>query len=306
MLGFTSNWKSIVFSKSVTIRLILINVLVFLLFRIPYVFLSLAGNPTLTDSYLNWCQLNLMVPSSFIALLHRPWTLFTHLFFHQDIGHIASNMIWLYWFGEIFQQVTGTKKTFPVYLYGGIVGALLFIISYQFLPYFSAQSANSLAYGASAGVMAIIVATATLRPQYEVNLILIGRVKLIWMAMVIGIFDFISIPMDNAGGHIAHLGGAFMGWLFSYYWQRGTDFSKPINSLITALSNSFQKKPVYKKGAYRPMNDRYDKNIEPTTAFLKREQQKKTDAILDKISKSGYESLNKEEKDFLFKITNTK
>lgn len=272
---------------SIPIQLIYINVGVFLIIRIVGVICLLFNIPNL--SVLDYLEL----PSSIPDFLHKPWTLFTYMFTHFDFFHILFNMLWLYWFGNIFLQFFNARQFGGLYVLGGLAGAVFFILTYNTLPYFSPVVSYSALIGASASVMAIVFAISFYRKDIEINLFLIGRIKLIYLAVATLVIDFLAITSDNAGGHIAHIGGALLGILYAAQMKQGKDFTKPINKVIDWVVNLRKPKPkmhvTYKRGETEyEYNDRKNKNNE------------EIDLILDKLKRSGYESLSSEEKKKLF------
>lgn len=264
--------------------LICINVAVFLCINIPAVLDQLFngfGNSTITALANNYLALPAYLP----RLLTRCWTPLTYMFMHDGIFHILFNMLWLYWIGQIFEEYLGNKRTITLYLLGGLAGALFFIASYNIFPAFTTSGLlwGSSVVGTSACVMAIVVATATLLPDYTIYLMLIGPVKLKWLAVFFVLIDFLTVAGANSGGEIAHLGGALMGFIYIKQLQRGHDWSKPISKI-------FSSKPKVIHGG---MNEG-GKNSP---------RQDEVDRILDKISLSGYDSLNKQEKETLFRAS---
>jgi membrane associated rhomboid family serine protease len=229
----------------------------------------------------------LAVPFDISRLLVRFWTPFSYMFLHFDFWHIFINMLWLYWFGRIFLEFLSSRKLLTVYLWGGIFGALFFILSYNTFPVFE-DSLNIPVVGASASVMAIVAAISFYVPRYTLNLFIFGRVRLIWIALIYLAIDLYLIPYDNnAGGHITHLGGALFGFLYA------VNLKKSFFTLRPFKRNLFKKK-AKKDASYRYTNDELY-NIR------KKQEQEEIDRILDKISKHGYEVLSKKEKDALFK-----
>jgi len=208
-------------------------------------------------------------------------------------------MLWLYWFGKIFLEYLDQKKLVAVYLLGGIIGAIVYILSFNIFPAFADFVDISVAIGASASVMAVVVAIAAYVPDYTVSLFLLGRIKIKYMAL--GIFILTSI-MDfsvNSGGKLAHIGGALLGYLYTVNLRRGHDMGRGINKIIDFFSTLF--KPRKKvRVTYKKPTDDYEYNK------IKAEHQAKINSILDKISKGGYDSLTKEEKDLLFKESQKK
>ncbi|MDF9831292.1 rhomboid family intramembrane serine protease [Parabacteroides sp. PF5-6] len=282
-----TNLKRIFRSGNILVKLIYINVGVFLLFRLAavlFLLFNVAGLP-----FLEYLQM----PSSPVLLLLRPWTLFTYMFTHYDFLHILFNMLWLYWFGGIFLQFFNERQLGGMYVLGGIAGALLFLVAYNIFPYFQAVAGSSFLMGASASVMAIVFAVSFYRKEYEINLLLIGRVKLIWLALFTLIVDLLAITSTNAGGHLAHIGGALLGIWFASRIQKGKDMTAPVNRLIDWLVNLGKKKPKMKVTYKRTETDQ-EYNAR------KQEESKNLDDILDKLKRSGYDSLSKEEKKQLF------
>lgn len=269
-------------------RLIYINLGVFLVFALLRVFLFMAGSPS------GWITSVLAVPADIHSLMVRPWTIVTYMFYHKEFLHILFNLLWLYWFGQLFLQFFAQRQLTWVYLLGGISGALLYILAFNLLPPFKGYAEKSLALGASASVLAVVIAVSTLQPNFTVYLLFLGAVRLKYLALATVVIDIISIPVSNAGGHIAHLGGALFGFLYVVMLRKGTDLAKPFYHLA---SIKFPKRNRMKV-TYRSHNADYDYN------YRKAQKQKQVDDILDKIARSGYDSLTKEEKDILFKANN--
>jgi len=269
-------------------RLIYINLGVFLVFALLRVLLFFAASSS------GWITGFMAVPANLQSLMIRPWTIVTYMFYHEDFLHILFNLLWLYWFGQLFLQFFAQRQLTWVYLLGGISGAFLYIIAFNLLPPFKGYAEVSLALGASASVLAVVIAVATLQPNYTVYLLFLGAVRLKYLALATVIIDIISIPVSNAGGHIAHLGGALFGFLYVVALRSGTDLAKPFYS----ISSIKLPKRNRMKVTYRSHNADYDYN------YRKVQRQKQIDDILDKIARSGYDSLTKEEKDILFKANN--
>jgi len=277
------------------IKLIYINIGVFILITLVAIIGFLIKDPLISEKALNLFS----VPSLFSTFILRPWTIITYMFLHQDIWHILFNMLWLYWFGGIFLEYLDQRKLVAVYLLGGISGALVYMISFNIFPAFSGVVTESVAIGASASVMAIVIAIAAYVPNYTVNLLLLGRVKIKYLAL--GIFILTSV-MDfsvNSGGKLAHIGGAFFGYFYILGIRQGRDIGKGINRILDFMVTVF--KPRSKiKVTHRKPADEYEYNR------TKAEHQAKINTILDKISKGGYDSLTKEEKDTLFRESQKK
>lgn len=270
-------------------RLIYLNIAVFLFISVGSIIGYLLNDQTLSLKILNLFS----VPSSIKAFILRPWTLITYMFTHKDILHILFNMLWLYWFGTIFLEYLDQKKLVSVYLLGGITGAIVYIISFNIFPVFDQVVSESVAIGASASVLAIVVAIALYVPDYSVNLILLGRVKIKWIALVIFILTTVMDFSVNSGGKLAHIGGAGFGYLYTVNLRRGRDLGKGINKTIDFLATLF--KPRKKmRVTYKKRTTDYEYNK------ARSDHQEQINKILDKISKGGYDSLTKEEKDLLF------
>jgi len=279
-------------------RLIYINIAVFLIIKIIEMIGVLAAKPSMADSIVSF----LAVPASLGALAGKPWTPLTYMFTHQAFMHILFNMLWLYWFGKIFISYLDQRKFVSLYLLGGLAGALLYIAVFNIFPAFAGTVHVSMALGASASVMALVIATAVYLPDMEILLFLFGRIRLKYLALITflitSIFDF-SV---NTGGKIAHIGGALMGLAWGYSIRHGRDIGGWLNSIIDFMVVLF--KPGKRlKVTYRKPKNSYDTSQTRTDYEynqVKAERQKAIDHILDKISKGGYDSLTREEKEILF------
>nr|NQU93237.1 rhomboid family intramembrane serine protease [Bacteroidota bacterium] len=288
--------------KTILGRLIIINVAVFLLVNIVNLFLWLLQVNNQPDSMggISIVTYYFAVPASLQSLFYRPWTLFTYMFLHEGFFHIFFNMFVLYFGGRIFMEYLSEKKLLNTYIFGGLAGAIFYIAAFNIFPVFSNTLSYSVALGASASVLAILIAVATYVPEYSVVLVLFGKVKLKYLALAIIAIDVLSISRGNAGGHIAHLGGALWGFLYIKMMKQGTDFTVNFASMnlrrffkyFTKAKNTGDFPPGSNNG--RPLSDD-DYN------FQKKHYQERIDKILDKISKSGYNSLTREEKELLFK-----
>jgi membrane associated rhomboid family serine protease len=270
-------------------RLLFINIGIFLFIRIAHGVSSLFLVPVLDFYDVTHA---LAIPANVSNLLLKPWTILTYMFLHWDVMHILFNMLWLYWMGKIFQEYLGSKKLLNTYLAGGFTGAVFFIAAYNIFPLFSSSVPSAFALGASASVLAITIATATLLPDYPIQLILFGTVRLKWIALITIFLDLINISGNNAGGHIAHLGGAFYGFMYVRSLRRGKDPTAWMTKFFDRLTSKSKMKV-----AHRQKKKDEDYNI------TKKARQEKMDEILDKISKSGYGSLTQAEKDFLFTMS---
>lgn len=301
-MAFVDEIKKMYLSGNIIIKLIFINIAVFAIVNILGLFSFLFGGAVTGDlGIINW----IAVPADLKVLLYRPWTIFSYMFLHYDFLHILFNMLWLFWFGKIFMEFLTSKQLLNVYLLGGISGAILYILAFNVFPAFKPLVPVSYALGASASVYAIVVAISAYAPNYAINLMFIGRVKIKYVAIFVIVLDILSIAGSNAGGHIAHLGGALFGYLFAVQHKSGSDITKGFSNFIDGLSEWFKKKPKMKV-----TENKFKNNKKPTTDReynqQKADDQSEMDRILGKISKSGYESLTKAEKETLFKISKKK
>jgi len=286
--------------SSILPRLMIINIGVWILIQVAFV-VGWAFNRS--DITVEMAILDyLALPASPDLLIYRPWTLITYMFLHTSFWHILFNMLWLYWFGKIFTQYLSQRQLLVTYLLGGLAGGLLYILAYNALPVFANDLLLARALGASASVMAIVAAISFYVPNYTINLIFLGRVKIFYLALALFVLDFFMIRHGNAGGHIAHIGGAIYGFFYVYYLRKGKDFSKifPRFRGSSGWKSRIRRKPGTKTNkAKRPKSDE-EYNRERAA------KQKRIDHILDKISRSGYDSLTKEEKELLFNQSNKK
>ena len=277
-----------VFARSGTglTRIIFINVIVFLLVNILDAFIKFNGNGF---SILYW----LAIPGNVVLALTHAWTFITYMFLHEGLMHILFNMLWLFWIGNIFVEYVGSKRLVGVYLLGGLSGGILFAVASMLFPlYFY----NTFLLGASAGVMAVVIATAVLLPDYVIHLLFFGPVRLKYLALTSFILTSLLDISQNTGGKIAHIGGALFGLLFMFQYKKGGDITKPVTDFIDWVQSLFSGRSRIKV-SYRKRDSDEDYNAS------QKAKQQKVDEILDKISKSGYEALTKEEKDFLFKAS---
>lgn len=279
-------------------RLIVINVAVFFIISILRILLFISGNSPVLGALVSGVIENISLPLSLSGVLHKPWTLITYMFTHIELFHVLWNMVTLFWFGQILADYTSTKKIVPLYLLGGIAGAIITLLLFAFVPGLMMYQSGTMV-GGSAGITAIVIAAATLVPHFKIHMMFIGPVKLLYVALVVVFIDVLNVASySNVGGNLAHLGGALMGYIFIVQYKKGNDWSKGISSLLDWLAGifSFSKrsklKVAYKK---KVSDDEYNYNKKIT--------QEQIDNILDKISKSGYESLTKSEKEILFKAS---
>jgi membrane associated rhomboid family serine protease len=250
-------------------KIILINVVVYLLPFILKTILFLFGINDL--SILNW----LTISADLSELIFKPWSLLTYGFLHGSLSHIFWNMIIFYYFGNIIHNLFGEKLIINLFLSGIVIGGITYVFSYNIFPAF--KNVNSVMIGASAGVMSVLFFLTSYSPNYKIRLIFFD-VKIIYIALFLFFYDIIQIPLNNSGGHIAHIGGAVWGYYYCIKYNNGRDLVGIFNSFFKRSKPKFNFKPKNNKS--------FDQN--------------KIDSILDKISDSGYDSLSKSEKEYLF------
>lgn len=275
---------------SIAIRLVFWNVI---LFVVPEVIFAVLKLFKIDIHYLNFVS----VSSNLNDLVWKPWSLISYSFFHSGIMHLLFNMLMLYYVGRLFITFFTQKQLLGVYLLGAIFSSCIFIISYAFLPALTSISTQMI--GASGSVMAILFATTSYQPYMEVRLFGVFKMKLWHIAFIIVFFDLIQLPLENTGGHLAHLGGAVFGYIYIFLLKKGTDLTSGINSFFDFMVTAFSKKQgtKFKKVYVNPKKPNVKRESKIVT---KDKAQQQIDEILDKISKSGYDSLTKDEKEFLF------
>lgn len=297
MAGIFDDLRQTFRQGNIVVRLIYINVAVYVLCTLLSVVLGLFAIPSVE------LLRNFYLPADLLQLVRRPWTFITYMFMHAGVWHLLGNMLWLYWFGRIFLYFFSAKHLRGLYVVGGLVGGLLYIVAYNLFPIFSGQLYSATLLGASASVLAIAIATAVREPDYRINLMFIGPVRLKYFALFIVLFDALYVGSNNAGGHIAHLGGALAGWWFANGFSQGRDITHWVNVCMDALGGLFvkrERKPRKPKMKVHSQNSRaadYDYNAR------KKAQADDVDKILEKLKKSGYSSLSDEEKRRLFEAS---
>ena len=239
--------------------------------------------------YPNW----LAVSSEPLVMLYKPWTLVTYALFHYGFFHLFFNMMILNFSSRLFLTYFTQKQYLGLYFLAAIFSGLVFVLSFYLL------GNSAMMVGASAAIMALLVATTTYQPLMEIRLLLIGNVKLWHITAVLLLIDLLQIQMSNTGGHIAHLSGAFFGYIYIKLLQNGTDLSRIVTNIITFFATIFDKKKTtpFKKVH---VNDKKTIVKKESKIVIKDKTQQQIDEILDKISQSGYDSLTQEEKEFLF------
>ena len=292
MGNFISDLKNGFKRGSISLQFIYINVGVFVVTTLVSVFLMLFN---LSNAGLfQVLELPAYVPN----FLVQPWSLLTYMFLHADALHLLFNMLWLYWFGQLFLSIYSARHLRGLYILGGLCGGLLYMLAFNVFPYFQNHIYGSWLLGASASVLAIVVATAVREPEYRVNFMFVGAVRLKYVALFMVITDLLFMTSGNGGGHIAHLGGALAGWWFAASLRKGHDVTKWINNVFDWVNGGFRFKISARKPKMKATkggkNADYDYNAQ------KKRQSEEIDRILDKLKKSGYSSLTTEEKKRLF------
>ncbi|MGA0049221.1 MAG: rhomboid family intramembrane serine protease [Flavobacteriaceae bacterium] len=249
----------------------------FFLFALPF------------DTFLGLFELS----SDWSVFIFRPWSLVTYSFLHSGLFHLFWNMYLLYFSSRLILNLFPVKTFFNIYFLGVILGGITFLLSFSLFP--ALQNSAPVMVGASAGVMAVFIFMATYSPEYRVQLFLFS-VKLWYLGLAFVLIDIIQIPSGNAGGHLAHLGGALLGYYYAKKLAQGTDIGLPFERWVNRWVDLFRKKPTLRT-VYRNTSNAAKKAVSKSQD----DTQQKIDGILDKISDSGYESLTKEEKDILFK-----
>ena len=272
----------------IVIKLIFWNVA---LFVIPWLIFSILSLVGIIIDYMQYVSLS----SNPSQLLWKPWSLVTYAFFHTGIMHILFNLIVLNFAGRLFMTYFTGKQLVGLYFLSAIFAGIVYISIFYIL------NISAPIIGASAAIMSILVATTTYNPLMELRLFIIGNVKLWHVAAVIILVDLMQLRSENMGGHISHLAGAFFGFIFIKLLQNGTDLSKIVSSFLDFFTNLFRKQ---KATPFKKVHKNYNKPLEKSVSKIitKDKSQQQIDEILDKISQSGYDSLNKEEKEFLFRV----
>ncbi len=264
------------------IKIILINIIIFVSISILEVFITLSGGGSLFRVVIN----KLMLPASFTTFILQPWSLISYFFLHLSFGHILWNMLFLYWFGKIIHDNIGNNAVISLYILGGIIGGLSYMALFNIIPFYGDRVSESLMLGASAGVFSIVAGSATLLPNYTFYLLFLGPVRIKYIALFYILLSFFDVTGSNAGGEIAHIGGALIGYLFIKQLQNGVNMGDGVIKII----NLFNRKNSSKKEKKFTINKETSFDI----------SQDEIDKILDKISESGYSSLSKKEKEKLF------
>ena len=283
-MNFLNDLRYRISNLSIAEKIILFNVFCFVIPMLLNTFFFLLKVPS--GAYMSWIQLS----PKFDTFITRPWTLISYSFVHSSFFHLLWNMLLLFYAGRLLLNLFSNKIFINNYFLGVIAGGLIFILSYAIFPVFKGTYPPMI--GASAGVMAVFIFICTYTPERQIR-VLFFNVRLKYLGMVFFFLDVIQIPYGNAGGHLAHIGGAILGFFYARQLENGRDIGSGFERVWQYLFMSKQLKTIYKSpNKERPNSDKNNSA----------ERQKKIDAILDKISKSGYDSLSKEDKDFLFDV----
>jgi membrane associated rhomboid family serine protease len=290
-MDFLDRIKQIFKQGDALTRLLVVNVAFFIVLQvilISFRLFNVSGDFIL--SYIS-------VPADLYLLMKQPWTVISYMFVHEKFFHILFNMFALYWFGKLFQLYFNEKQLVALYLIGGVGGALFYLLAYNIFPFFAPMISQSILLGASGSIMAIIIAVAFQTPNMELRLLFLGSIKLKYIALFVVLTSFFGVTSENAGGEIAHLGGALAGYIFVVSLRSGTDITKWLNRFIDVIYGLFKPRKLKVKINNRPQSSRMT-DAEYNANKVRRMEE--IDRILDKIKKSGYESLSSEEKKRLF------
>ncbi len=296
-MGVFSNYvkQTLASSNSLLSTLVIVNVVIFIALRVI----------ALVAWLFNYDVMPLLdivaVSSSWRQELLSPWTILTYMFVHYDLWHILFNMLWLWWMGQIFLEYFYPKHLVALYLYGGMAGALLYLVAYAVFPAFAFS--HAILIGASASVMAIVVAVAMRSPNYPIRLMFLGEVPLKWIAIITIAISLLSINSSNAGGNIAHIGGALTGMVFALAYKKGIDITRPLNSIIDWIVNTFKRIQSPKFNDSHSKKRRYTYASSTTMSNATSQDEDELNQILDKIKRSGYSALSEEEKKRLFMVS---
>ena len=279
-------------------QLLIINGLVFAVLIILRAILFISQSEAVYAPIIR----QLALSSNVAVLLRHPWTLLTYAFVHEGFLHVVFNMLNLYWFGQIIREYLGDRRLVSLYVLGALAGAAFFLLAYNFLPVLR-PGVGLPVIGASAAVTAIIVAAATLLPDFTFMLFIIGAVKIKWIALVVVLISLAGINGSNPGGEITHLGGALLGFVFIKQMQAGRDLGRPVVAVGSWVGRLFQRRPAMKVTHRSPVTAPRVGAATGKAVAVSTTPPEEVDLILDKISRSGYESLSKDEKQKLFRAS---
>ena len=278
-------------SKGLVARIMLINVGVFVVMSVLRVLFFLSGG---TNAYHFLLQ-KLALPAVPEEMIVQPWSLVSYFFLHEGLFHILINMLIFYWFARLLVDFIGDRHLRNLYLLGGLIAGIFFMLIYNIVPYYEAVTEQTVLLGASGAVYAVVVGTATLLPDYSLYIIFIGPVRIRYIAWIYVFISFIGIVGANSGGALAHLGGALMGYLYIFYMQKGTNLGAPVDAIFDFFKKQPKSQTQKSADAKRAKTETKNKN-----------EQEEIDTILDKISAHGYDGLSRNEKEKLFRASKKK
>ena len=273
-------------------RLIMVNAAIYFIVNVPAALLHLMGY----TGFGSWINTYLTLPGAVGELIFKPWTLISHLFIHSGLFHLFFNLLTLYFTGQLFIRYFNRIQLLNLYFTAGLAGAVFFIVSVNLFPLFIHGATHYTATGASAAILGVLIGVATYRPNDSVFLFGAFRLELRWLALILVLLDIVQIPQGNAGGHLAHLGGAFWGFL----WARNLSKGRDISSFLSPVWDWMEQRNR------SPLKVKYRAATKPKqteAANSPQNKQAEIDALLDKISRSGYDSLSQREKERLFQLT---
>ena len=282
---------------NMVIKLIMVNVGIFLAYNIVYLIAWIAiGDPDFAKFEFDFIRY-FAFPFEPSLIADRFWTPLTAIFFHKGFWHLLWNMLYIYWFGRIVGDLGGDRKVLPIYLFAGLLGVGISVLMHHVSPRFEVSPIH-IGFGASGAALGLAVASATIAPDYMLRLLFIGGVRLKYIVLVLVAIDVLMIPSMSSGGtdHFAHLGGALGGFLYILLWRSGVDIAAPFERIGNWFAGLFKRRRKIKVRHSEKYTFTKKKRVE-----IRDTDQEKIDQILDKISESGYDSLSAQEKEFLFK-----
>lgn len=305
---FKSIWDDVIHyfrNGNMVAKIILVNIAIFIGVSLLSLSMNVGSGFSHNPTFNRFIEF-FAVPSTFKQLLFHPWSVFSAIFLHSEFGHIFWNMLWLYFFGRIAGDLLNDRRMLPIYVMGGIFGALMFVISSEIIGLIEPSQKLGYSVGASGAVMAITVAAGVIAPDYRVSMILF-QTRLKYVVAVLVFLDVLGASAITSGriDHFAHLGGAFFGWFFIYLLKKGTDLSVPFNSIIDRMKAVLQGQFIERKlrpkpkVAYKNEEKIKKRRLQPNRQTDYGSTQERIDDILDKIKKKGMKSLSQEEIDFL-------
>ncbi len=285
------------------VQIILVNVVIYLLLLIGHWMLQLSGHGLIYTDIMAQLTMSAYLPD----FARHPWTLVSYFFTHVDIFHILWNMLFLYWFGRLVDEYLGSRRLVGLYILGGLAGGLVYLAIYNLAPHFQEKVLESSLLGASGAAFSVAVGAATLLPNYTFHLLFLGPVRIKYIVLFYIVLSFAQSTGANAGGELAHLGGALIGFLYVRLLQNGSDIGQPIYWLIDGWQQLVHPRPVVRvsqrQRSSAPATATYAGNTPHSPSSSTTPDQDEVDALLDKISRSGYESLTRDEKQKLFRAS---